>query len=250
MANEWTKKFEPWFVRAARTCALWNNDTDASTLSDYFRTKLRYIDYPKYSQLSQKLATETPCDPNVVSLAHDNSLALSPIHFAYMDVGCWAGNGGENDWTRHREFGVVHGHLAVLCAYAKKPGEHRRYSNPPSWDSFKTSTPNPLIDTTIIRHPDWKPVEAVLDRLAKALQHNTLYILGATAITSRYVPVAARGDTAPVMIFIGDFHAPVATASSNAHIVEAGKELLRGRLDVWTDGIEIPTLPRGDPIAQ
>jgi hypothetical protein len=248
MSSTWIKKFEPWFVTAARTCALWNNETDAETLSDYFRTKLRYIDYPLYSQLSQKLATETPCDPNVVSLAHDNSLAISPIHFAYMDVGCWAGDGGENAWTRHREFGVVHGHLAVLCAFSTKPGDYRRYSNPPSWKSFENPTPSPLIDATITRHPDWKPIGNVLGKLSGALRDDKLYILGATAITSRYVTVPARGDTDPVMVFIGDFHAPVATESSNAHIVEAGKELLRGRLDVWTEGIEIPTLLPGAPL--
>ena len=239
MSHEWMRKFEPWFVNAARACALWNNDTDSGTQSDYFRTKLRYIDYSWHLKLSQKLADETPRDPNVVSLAHDNSLALSPIHFAYMDVGCWAGDGGDKGWTKHREFGVVRGHLAVLCAFAKDPSQYRSYSNPPSWGSFKNPTPSPFVDATITSHPDWRPVSDVLDKLSTALPKNHLYILGATTITSRYVPVPARGQTDPVLIFIGDFHAPVATKSSDAHIVEGGKEMLRGRLEVWSDEMEM-----------
>jgi len=45
------------------------------------------------------------------------------------------------------------------------------------------------------------------------------------------MPTPPGGENDPIMVFIGDFHAPVATASSNAHIVEAGKEMLRGRIE-------------------
>ena len=62
MAGEWIKKFEPWFVDAARTCARTNSNTDADTLKDYFCTKLRYIDFGHYDELRQKLASEKQAD--------------------------------------------------------------------------------------------------------------------------------------------------------------------------------------------
>jgi hypothetical protein len=40
------------------------------------------------------------------------------------------------------------------------------------------------------------------------------------------------GDKEPIMVFLGDLHAPAVTGSSNAHIVENGQEMLKGRLDV------------------
>lgn len=70
-------------------------------------------------------------------------------------------------------------------------------------------------------------------------------------ITSPYVPVPvpARNEPAPVLIFIGDLHAPVVTSSSEAHIFEGGNEMLRGRLDVWTDEMKLPDFQPGAPVA-
>jgi hypothetical protein len=247
MALSWTQGFEPWFLDAASSCALRNADTDTATLENYFRTKLRYIDAGCYTKLSKKLTTETPLDPRVVTVEKETTQALSPIHFVYMDVGCWAGTGDDeatrtNGWTKHREFGIVFGHLILLCALASKggPDHYARYTNPPAWDKDSGQlVPSPLIDATITRHPDWPKVQELLNKLADCIPNCRLYILGATSLTSIYVPVPARGKAAPITIFLGDLHVPVATSSANAHILEGGKEMLRGRLEINTADLQV-----------
>ena len=237
MADSWTKGFEPWFLDAAASCALRDTKADATTLENYFQTKLRYIDYPSYSSLSKKLAAETPSDSRVVTVAKKTTQALSSIHFVYMDVGCWAGSNG---WTRHREFGLVFGHSILLCAFAKTDelGHYASYANPPAWNAKSGQLdPSSLIDATITRHPDWPKVQELLNNLADCVPKSTLHILGATALASTYVPVPARGKATPITIFLGDLHAPVATSPSNAHIVEGGNEMLRGRLEVSNDDL-------------
>jgi hypothetical protein len=134
VTDSWTQGFEPWFLDAAASCALRNSAVDTATLESYFRTKLRYIDSNHYTRLSKKLATEIPSDPRVVTVEKETTQALSPIHVAYMDVGCWTGSGQRNEWTRHREFGLVYGHLILLCAFSNKDGidHYVRYANPPA----------------------------------------------------------------------------------------------------------------------
>ena len=262
MANGWTEGFEPWFLDAAASRALRNLNADAAALEDYFRTKLRYIDSHRYTSLSKKLSTETPSDPRIVTTAKETTQALSPIHFVYMDVGCWAGSGGHSGWTKHREFGLVYGHLILLCAFASKNkrGHYACYSNAPVWPPESGQlAPSSLIDATVTRHPDWPPVLQILSRLSEAFVPKStsdprstndilsLYILGATALTSIYVPVPERGKAAPITIFLGDVHAPVTTSSANAHIVEGGREMLRGRLEVNTADLQrVPGAPGGE----
>jgi hypothetical protein len=192
-----------------------------------------------------------------VTVAKETSQALPVIDFVYLDVGCWAGNGDDQQtiakgWTKHREFGVVCGYVILLCAFVPetKPNYYDRYSNPQAWDTdTRQLAPSALIDATITRHPDWPRVADLLDALANCLPKSALYILGATALSSIYVPVPARGKATPITIFLGDMHAPVATSPANAHILEGGNEMLRGRLEVsdadlhWLRSIAVDPWP-------
>ena len=252
MADRWTEGFEPWFLDSAASCALRDGKADSATQENYFQTKLRYIDAPLYTGLSNRLAAETPSDSRVVTVAKETTQALSPVHFAYMDVGCWVGSGRDNEWTRHREFGVVYGHLILLCAFASKAklDYYDRYKNPNPWDANAGHlVPSPLIDATITRHTDWPKVQEFLNGLADCVPKSALYVLGATALTSIYVPVPARGKATPITIFLGDMHAPVATGPANAHIAQDGREMLRGRLEVsdadlhWLRSIAVDPWP-------
>ena len=251
MVDRWTEGFEPWFLDAAASCALRNGNADAATLENYFQTKLRYIDSPLYTSLSNRLAAEKPSDSRVVTVAKETTQALSPIHFVYMDVGCWAGSGGKEGWARHREFGLVFGHLILLCAFAGAtgPDHYAHYANPSAWSSEPGQlSPTQLIDATLTRHPDWPKVQELLSRLSKTFgDESKLYILGATALSSIYVPVPARGKATPITIFLGDMHAPVATDPTNAHIVEGGNEMLRGRLEVSDGDLHWLRSLLGDP---
>lgn len=231
MADEWIKRFETWFVDAARTCALMDASASPKTFADYFETRLRYVDYDPYQELAEKLKKENPKGPKVVSTAHDNSLALAPLHFVYMDVGCWAGSGEKDMWSRHREFGVVYGPIVVLCAFGKD-AEYARYGKPPAWEAFETSGSTPTIDATIRRHPKWDRVHDLLKRLAPIFHGLPLHILGATTVVSPYMPVPPCGPKDPIMVFIGDLHAPVVTRAAEAHLTDLGREMLRGRLEV------------------
>jgi hypothetical protein len=137
----------------------------------------------------------------------------------------------------------------------KEQARYAAYGDPHVWSGSGHLTPSPFIDATVTRHPDWPPVQEVLNRLSKAFLHQSsdeslnLYILGATALTSIYVPVPARAKNTPITIFLGDMHAPVATSPTNAHIIEGGNEMLRGRLEVsdadmhWLRSIAIDPFP-------
>jgi len=231
MTDRWLKGFEPWFLDASSDWARSNGSLEGVALSEYFRTRLRYIDFALYQKLSTKLSAETPSDSKVAVVNQDTSMALSPIHFVYMDVGCWAGD-GKPGWTRHREFGLVHGHIVVLCRFGDEPEYYsEKKLNAPVWRDFpRTSTP--FIDATILKHPDFPPLQDLLDNLSGATDLGSLRILGATTVTTRFVPVPVGGPDSRIYVFIGDLHAPVATNSSNAHILEGNRELLRGRLDL------------------
>jgi hypothetical protein len=102
-------------------------------------------------------------------------------------------------------------------------------------DLFGKRNSTPTIDVAVLNHPDFPPIQALLDNLAGAESIGALRILGATMVTTRYVPVPARGSDAPITVFIGDLHAPVATDSSNAHLVDSGHERLLGRLSLVPD---------------
>ncbi len=235
MSDRWLDGFDPRFLRAAASCALRDASANSATLETYFQTNLRYVDPLFYTNLFSRLARETPSDPRVVTVEKETTQALPVIDFVYLDVGCWAGAGRKDGWTKHREFGVLCGYVVLLCAFTSKEklDYYDRYFNPPAWPPASGQlAPSPLIDATITRHPDWPRVTYLLDGLANCVPASALHILGATALTSIYVPVPARGKATPITIFLGDMHAPVATSPANAHILEGGNEMLRGRLEV------------------
>jgi hypothetical protein len=248
MSGKWIKGFEPWFLDASSAWARSNGGLEGQQLTDYFRTRLRYVDYGLYQKLSTKLAAETPADPKVAVVDQDTSMALSPLHFVYMDVGCWAGD-GEGAWTRHREFGVVHGHVVILCSFSKEPEYYTNKLKTPPWQDLRVNRAStPLIDASILNHPDFPPIGDLLDNLAGAADSlGTLRILGATMVTTRYMPVPGSGPDAPINVFIGDLHAPVATNSNNVHLTDGGRERLLGRLDMGPAVLNVP-IP-GSPIS-
>ena len=236
MSDDWTSGFDPEFLKAAADCALANNATSTSTLTAYFGRRLRYVDRDAYKSLSKSLRRDSP-SPRAVVIGEDVSLAPTPVHFVYLDVGCWTGDGGDDGWTRHREFGVVHGGLALLCGFAR-PGRPIEGSfsalSPPKWADFAVSPrSSPMLEAAVTKHPQWEPVAKLLGELARDLRDSVgdLYLLGATMVASALVPTPPGEANDPITVFIGDFHAPVATAPGNTHIVENGREMLRGRLE-------------------
>jgi len=242
VSDKWISGFEPWFVDAAGGWARTNGGLQGEALSTYFQTRLRYIDYGLYQRVSTRLAARTPADAKVAVVEEKTSIALSPIHFVYMDVGCWAGDGGKDGWTKHREFGLVYGHMAVLCSFSDEPEYYFKKLKAPEWKGAEALKSTAFINATIAKHPDFERIGDLLDNLAGATSIGTLRILGATLITTPFVPVPARGAMQPINVFIGDLHAPAATRSSDAHIVEDGKERLRGRLNLIPP-IPVPSLP-------
>ena len=135
MAEKRISGFDPRFLDAASDWARTNGKLEGDPLGTYFRTSLRCVNSEWYQKLATKLAAETPSDPKVVAVGQNNSVALLPIHFVYMDVGCWAGDGGAG-WTRHREFGVAYGHIVVLCSFGVDLAYYRQL-NPPKWVNLR-----------------------------------------------------------------------------------------------------------------
>jgi hypothetical protein len=122
MADKWLSGFDPDFLNAAATCTRTGNNTDNSTRQKYFETKLRYSHFDWFTKLGSRLGSTIKA-PKVAADGQVNTLGLAGIQFIYMDVGCWAGN-GKPGWTKHREFGVVFGHLVFLCSFGYELGYH------------------------------------------------------------------------------------------------------------------------------
>jgi len=232
MTDRWVPGFESPFTKAAADWARTNGGLKGEQLSEYFQTKLRYVNYDVYQMALKRLAARRPSDPRVALEDDAVSMGLVPIHLVYMDVGCWAGDGGPG-WTRHREFGLVYGHLALLCGFSDEPTFYSKDLNCPKWNGFKGKPKStPFIEANVFTHPDFPRVADLLNSLAGIEEFiGPLYILGATMVSSPVVPVPKTGKNEPITVFIGDLHAPVATNSGNAHILDSGRERLLGRLD-------------------
>jgi len=240
MARSGPDGFDASFLNVAKSTSLWGSLSSHEALKSYFQTELPYRCGRLYSKLAQALADDNPFGPRVVTTTKETTHALSQIHFVYLDVGCWTGNGDDptdakkKGWPRHREFGIVYRSLVLLCAYARRDGLriYTRYCNPSVWTADTTRlVRSETVDDTLCDHPFWNPVGDLLKALA-AIDGSALYVLGATAVMSPYMPVPEIGRSSPISVFLGDIHAPVATSHDNAHVLENGHEMLLGRLDV------------------
>jgi hypothetical protein len=242
MADKWLSGFDPYFLDAAATCARTGNSTDNKpALKKYFETKLRYSHFNWFTKLASRLGSTIK--PPKVAAGQVNTLGLPGIQFIYMDVGCWAGASSKDahGWTKHREFGVVFSHLVFLCSFGYELGYYD--PAPVLWADFKTATVDKRIDPAIQIHPDYPRVEAFLNHLAgKSDDHEPhpigkLHILAAAMVNSWLISTPSSSDQDAILVFIGDLHAPTTTGLDDAQIVENGKQMLRGRLDMVPPGL-------------
>jgi hypothetical protein len=233
MADKWLSGFDTDFLNAAATCARTGNSTDNKPiLKKYFETKLRYSHFDWFTKLGSRLGSTIK--PPKVAAGQVNTLGLPGIQFIYMDVGCWAGS-GEPGWTKHREFGVVFGHLVFLCSFGYKLGYY--HPEPVLWANFKTATLEDRIDPAIQIHPDYPRVKAFLDHLAGEKNLGDLHILAAAMVNSWLISTPSSSDQDAILVFIGDLHAPTTTGLDDAQIIDNGKQMLRGRLDMLPPGL-------------
>ena len=230
MSDAWKNGFESSFLDAAKS---------ASTAT-LFQTALPFRNVDRFIDLTNRLDAECRSAARVACTTKETSHALSPVQFVYMDVGCWTGDGkkqdsSESNWPMHREFGIVHGPLVLLCAYSNSKNEksYSDYGKPSAWiESTTRLVRSPTVDDTLCDHPDWKPVGDFLREFVHAIKGLDLHILGATCVSSPYAPIPRTGENTPIRVFLGDLHAPVATNRPNAHIFESGHEMLKGRLNM------------------
>jgi len=237
MADGWLSGFDPDFLDAAATCARTGNSKDnIPALRKYFDTKLRCSRFDWFTKLASRLGS-TAKAPKLVAAGQVNTLGLAGIQFIYMDVGCWAGAARDDahGWTKHREFGVVFGHLVFLCSFGWAP--HYYDPEPVLWSNFKGAKPEDRIDPAIKIHPDFPRVKAFLDHLAGDTTIGELNILAAAMVNSWLIPTPSSSEQDPILVFIGDLHAPATTGLGDAQIVENGKQMLRGRLDMLPPGL-------------
>jgi len=246
MTDPWKKNFEPSFLDAANECTRHLAQTGPNTRKAYFQLQLRFaatngppekddVGLPVYKDLENKLAKETPASSVVVPTGKDEvaTLGLAPIHFLYMDVGCWTGDGDPPGWRRHREFGVVYGHIAILCAFGDEPRYYTEHTMWKDFDAAKTA----YIDDAVKSHPDFPKIRDFLQNLSGlGATIGELHIVAAASLASKYIPAPKPDEKNkgydPIHVFIGDLHAPVADNETNTHIIEGNKALLRGRLDL------------------
>ena len=128
---------------------------------------------------------------------------LSPAErsFIYLDVGRW---GGSNYYAKARDFGIVCGRTAVLCAYRTDKGS-------------APTVPNPY------KRPEVDHINALL----KHLSTNT--DLGHVKVrrydTARTL-LPNNADVSPDRIFVivGDMHLPVITAFKDAQGARMGRQ--------------------------
>src|ERR1019366_3759256 len=130
MSDAWKNGFESSFLDAAKS---------ASTAT-LFQTALPFRNVDRFIDLTNRLDAECRSAARVACTTKETSHALSPVQSVYMDVGCWTGDGkkqdsSESNWPMHREFGIVHGPLVLLCAYSNSKNEksYSDYGKPSAW---------------------------------------------------------------------------------------------------------------------
>lgn len=138
------------------------------------------------------------------------TVGTRPIQVLYMDVGCWTGDGHQG-WPKHREFGVVYGRIAILCAFHVPPHYHGQATK---WSEFKGGG-SLTIDLTATTYVEWPRVEVLLNYLASNNKTiGELHVLAAVALNSKVIapksdpPGSSAGE--PIYVIIGDLHAQVA----------------------------------------
>jgi hypothetical protein len=235
MPDRWLSGFDPDFIDAAAARALNGDKASEPVRQKYFETRLRFAHFDWYEKLGSLLGSTRKAPKVVASGGQVNTLGQSGIQFVYMDVGCWAGDGGSG-WTKHREFGVVFGHLVFLCCFADKPPAYY-HPEPVLWDKFKNATADKRIDPAIKSHPDFPRVEAFLKHLAGDKSLGDLYILAAAMVSFWLIATPSSTDRDPIVVFIGDLHAAATTGVGDAQIVENGQQMLRGRLNLVPPGL-------------
>ncbi len=163
------------------------------------------------------------------------NVSLGQREIVCMDIGAWIGNGPKNDKNhqRHREFGVVCGNVAVLCAF--DGGESKKEANVARG---ATTNLSPAANTKIY-NPIVRPF---LQYLASPLEHSSqspddarLPSLGNVSILGAMEATQAVGDTSVIHVFLGDLHLPIVSDPKHPELVgpETAKAVKRaGRLDL------------------
>ncbi|MBN1960760.1 MAG: hypothetical protein JW841_07415 [Deltaproteobacteria bacterium] len=141
-----------------------------------------------------------------------------------LDVGCWTGDGPKNakNHPRHREFGVVCGNMAVLCAFSQ--------------NGYEGITYDKNIDKKIKKEPIYiNKIKPLLDHLSS--DTNRTHGLGDVEVISAMTAHDTRCpnlDTKNIHVFLGDLHLPVISDEADTYIKPKGAEL--GRDEVLSCG--------------
>jgi hypothetical protein len=133
-------------------------------------------------------------DPYGTSTLVSNEVAS----LVYMDVGRWSGSAPtekdtESHWGKRRDFGIVHGRLAVLCSYTHEP--------PQGKDPY-------AVDKSIRFSSEFENVQPLLDKLSSNRD------LGWVTVTKAALGRTLNNETPRedrIYVFLGDLHAPIMT---------------------------------------
>jgi hypothetical protein len=128
---------------------------------------------------------------------------LSPAErsFIYLDVGRW---GGSQFYPKARDFGIVCGRTAVLCAYRTEKGKD-------------TKVPNPY------NRPEVDHINALLEHLGKNSDLGRVKVRGHH--TARTL-LPNNADVTPDRLFVivGDMHLPVITSVTDTQGARMGRQ--------------------------
>ncbi|APR77638.1 Hypothetical protein A7982_02985 [Minicystis rosea] len=202
--------------RTASRGALWVSDTYATT-SDFFGG------YPENEQFPVQINYEVfdragpPMPASGAWSATGGPSTLSPAErsFLYLDVGRW---GGSQFYPSARDFGIVCGRTAVLCAFKTDKG-----------------SASPIPNT--YNRPEVDHINALLAHLGTGSLGKVKVRRYDTART--LLPGNADVNPDRIFVIVGDMHLPVITNMRDTHGARMGR--IPGRDDRDTPEQWIPT---------
>jgi len=155
-----------------------------------------------------------------------STLGLKEVaQFLYMDVGRWGGDGPglqntDTTWARQRDFGLVCGSAAILCAY-NQPGVSA--FGPVGLDK---------VDKKVLENPDVRNMLQILDKLSESGQLGPVNVMKALVCPYKLYD---EPNSLEILVFLGDIHAPVMDFSERTYLEHPQAKAWarpRGRIDI------------------
>lgn len=163
--------------------------------------------------LDPDLRYNRPEPANLHTLAvHGGGAHYSPFSIGqrlFLDVGCWTGNGPDStaNHKRHREFGIVSGNAAFLCAF---PGiGEKKYNDQEPLDDDNLRGLGRIYENL---------VSPFLRALSSSPTLGKAVVLSALDVHDQEIIRSGKIDSKTLHVFLGDLHLPIVASPAESEL--------------------------------